>query len=59
MTLNLKLEYKTSYGQELHVVVESPKAKSYPMNYVGDGTWTAALKLDAFGYRLFRISYND
>ena len=47
MTLNLKLEYKTSYGQELHVVVESPKAKSYPMNYVGDGTWTAALKLDA------------
>ncbi len=47
MTLNLRLEYMTAYGEELYVVVEAPRAKAYPMHYVGDGVWEASLKVAA------------
>jgi len=47
MTLNLRLEYQTTYGEELHVVVGATKEKAYPMQYVGNGLWSATLKLTA------------
>ena len=47
MTLNLRLEYRTAYGEELYVVVCSGREKAYPMQYVGDGLWAATLKLTA------------
>ena len=47
MTLNLRLEYQTTYGEELHVVIGAAKEKSYPMHYVGNGVWAAAIKLAA------------
>ena len=47
MTLNLKLEYQTYYGEELFVVVDSTKQKAYPMQYSGEGVWSVALKLTA------------
>ena len=47
MTLNLRLEYQTSYGEDLYVVVGSQREKAYPMQYLGDGIWDASLKLTA------------
>lgn len=47
MTLNLQLEYKTAYGEDLYVVVGSDKEKAYPMSYIGEGCWSVALKLTA------------
>ncbi|MEE1167959.1 MAG: 4-alpha-glucanotransferase, partial [Alistipes sp.] len=47
MVLNLRLEYNTAYGEDLYVVVGSPKAKAYPMSYMGEGQWVATLKLTA------------
>ncbi|MBP3432390.1 MAG: 4-alpha-glucanotransferase [Alistipes sp.] len=54
MTLNLRLEYQTVYGEELFVVVGSPRAKSYPMTYVGDGIWCASLRLSACDKLVYR-----
>ena len=54
MTLNLRLEYQTVYGEELFVVVGSPRTKSYPMTYVGDGVWTASLRLTATDKLVYR-----
>ena len=45
MTLNLRLEYQTAYGEDLYVVIGTEKEKSYPMHYAGDGVWCAELKL--------------
>ena len=47
MTLNLRLEYQTTYGEDLYVVVGSTREKSYPMNFVGGGIWEVELKLAA------------
>ena len=47
MTLKLRLEYQTPYGQELCVVVGGEREKAYAMHYVGDGGWEAAIKLPA------------
>ncbi|MBQ5358417.1 MAG: 4-alpha-glucanotransferase, partial [Alistipes sp.] len=47
MTLNLRLEYQTTYGEDLYVVVDSTREKSYPMNFVGGGIWEVELKLAA------------
>ena len=61
MTLNLRLEYMTAYGEELYVVVDSGREKSYPMHYVGDGRWEASLKLTAateVAYR-YEVRYGD
>ena len=61
MTLNLRLDYMTAYGEELHVVVDSGREKSYPMHYVGDGRWEASLKLadaTALAYR-YEVRYGD
>ena len=61
MTLNLRLEYMTAYGEELYVVVDSGREKSYPMHYVGDGRWEALLKLAAateVAYR-YEVHYGD
>ena len=45
MTLNLRLEYNTAYGEDLYVVVGAAKEKAYPMTYVGNAIWSATLKL--------------
>ena len=45
MILNLRLDYQTSYGQELYVVVGGDKERAYPMQYVSDGRWEVSLKL--------------
>ena len=45
MTLNLRLEYRTAYGEELYVVVCSGREKAYPMQYIGDALWGATLKV--------------
>ena len=47
MTLNLRLEYQTAYGEDLYVVVGSTREKSYPMSFVGGGIWEVELKLAA------------
>ena len=48
------MEYQTVYGEELFVVVGSPRTKSYPMTYVGDGVWTASLRLTATDKLVYR-----
>ena len=61
MTLNLRLDYMTAYGEELYVVVDSAREKSYPMHYVGDGCWEASLKMadaTALVYR-YEVRYGD
>ena len=61
MTLNLRLEYMTAYGEELYAVVDSGREKAYPMHYVGDGRWEASLKLTAateVAYR-YEVRYAD
>ena len=61
MTLNLRLEYMTAYGEELYAVVDSGREKAYPMHYVGDGRWEASLKLTAateVAYR-YEVRYGD
>ena len=61
MTLNLRLEYMTAYGEELYAVVDSGREKAYPMHYVGDGRWEASLKLAAateVAYR-YEVRYGD
>ena len=54
MTLNLRLEYQTAYGEDLYVVVGTEKEKSYPMHYVGEGVWCAELKLTATAELVYR-----
>ena len=54
MTLNLRLEYQTAYGEDLYVVVGAEKEKSYPMHYVGEGVWCAELKLTAVAELVYR-----
>ena len=54
MTLNLRLEYQTAYGEDLYVVVGTEKEKSYPMHYVGEGVWCAELKLTAATELVYR-----
>ena len=46
MTLNLRLEYQTAYGEELYVVIGTTKEKAYPMSYISDGLWSANIKLN-------------
>lgn len=60
MTLNLRLEYQTAYGEDLYVVVGTEKEKSYPMHYAGDGVWCAELKLTAteLTYR-YEVRYGE
>ena len=61
MTLNLRLEYMTAYGEELYAVVDSGREKAYPMHYVGDGCWEASLKLTSateVAYR-YEVRYGD
>ena len=51
----------TAYGEELHVVVDSGREKSYPMHYVGEGRWEASLKLAdvaELAYR-YEVRYGD
>ena len=47
MTLNLRMEYQTAYGEDLYVVVGASKEKAYAMTYVGGGIWDVQLKLNA------------
>ena len=47
MTLNLRMEYQTAYGEDLYVVVGASKEKAYAMTYVGGGVWDVQLKLNA------------
>ncbi|MBR4843409.1 MAG: 4-alpha-glucanotransferase [Alistipes sp.] len=54
MTLNLRLEYQTAYGEDLYVVLGTEKEKSYPMHYVGEGVWCAELKLTAATELVYR-----
>lgn len=61
MTLNLRLEYQTAYGEELYVVLGSEKSKRHPMQYIGNGTWEARVKLAAssdIAYR-YELSSGD
>ena len=61
MTLNLRLEYQTAYGQDLYVVVGTEKEKAYPMHYVGNGVWSASLKLTSateLSYH-YEVRYGD
>ena len=55
------MDYMTAYGEELYVVVDSAREKSYPMHYVGDGRWEASLKMadaTALVYR-YEVRYGD
>ena len=54
MTLNLRMEYQTAYGEDLYVVVGASKEKAYAMNYVGGGIWDAQLKLTAEAELVYR-----
>ena len=61
MTLNLRLEYRTAYGEELYVVVCSGREKAYPMQYIGDALWGATLKVTTtkeLKYR-YEVRYGD
>ena len=61
MTLNLKLEYQTAYGEDLYVVIGTEKEKAYPMQYAGEGVWSVELKLAAteeLAYR-YEVRYGD
>ena len=61
MTLNLRLEYQTAYGQDLYVVVGTEKEKAYPMHYVGNGVWSVSLKLTSateLSYH-YEVRYGD
>ena len=61
MTLNLKLEYQTAYGEDLYVVVGTEKEKAYPMRYSGDGVWSVELKTSAISELVYRyeVRYGD
>ena len=54
MTLNLRLEYQTAYGEDLYVVVGTDKEKAYAMRYAGEGVWCAELKLAAAAELVYR-----
>lgn len=60
MKLNLKIEYKTSWGEEL---VLRSGGRSYPMEYAGLGIWSASVDgLDGgkdfeYHYELFRDGF--
>ena len=54
MTLNLRLEYQTAYGEDLYVVVGTDKEKAYAMRYAGEGVWCAELKLTATTELVYR-----
>lgn len=61
MLLNLRLEYRTAYGEELYAVVSSEKGKRHPMQYIGNGVWDAKLKLTSSGEVTYRyeVCYGD
>ena len=61
MTLNLRLEYQTAYGEDLYVVVGTDKEKAYAMRYAGEGVWCAELKLTAAAELVYRyeVRYGD
>ncbi|MBO5832783.1 MAG: 4-alpha-glucanotransferase [Alistipes sp.] len=61
MTLNLRLEYRTAYGEDLYVVVGTDKEKAYAMRYAGEGVWCAELKLAAAAELVYRyeVRYGD
>ena len=61
MTLNLRLEYQTAYGEDLYVVVGTDKEKAYAMRYAGEGVWCAELKLTAATELVYRyeVRYGD
>ena len=61
MTLNLRLEYQTAYGEDLYVVVGTDKEKVYAMRYAGEGVWCAELKLAAAAELVYRyeVRYGD
>lgn len=54
MTLNLRLEYQTTYGEDLYVVVGSTRDKCYPMTFVGGGIWEVELKLTSATELVYR-----
>lgn len=54
MTLNLRLEYQTTYGEDLYVVVGSTREKCYPMTFVGGGIWEVELKLTSATELVYR-----
>ena len=54
MTFNLRLEYQTTYGEDLYVVVGTEKEKAYPMHYICDGVWGVELKLTAANEVVYR-----
>ncbi len=45
MTLKLRLQYNTHYGEELYVVLGGDREKAYAMHYAGEGWWEAAVKV--------------
>lgn len=45
MTLKLRLQYNTCYGEELYVVLDGDREKAYAMHYAGDGLWEVAVKV--------------
>ena len=61
MTLNLRLEYQTAYGEDLYVVIGTDKEKAYAMRYAGEGVWCAELKLAAATELVYRyeVRYGD
>ena len=61
MTLNLRLEYQTAYGEDLYVVIGTDKEKAYAMRYAGEGVWCAELKLAAAAELVYRyeVRYGD
>ena len=61
MTLNIRLEYQTSYGEDLYVVIGTDKEKAYPMHYMGEGVWGAELKLNVATELVYRyeVRYGD
>ena len=61
MTLNLRLEYQTAYGEDLYVVIGTDKEKAYAMRYAGEGVWCAELKLSAAAELVYRyeVRYGD
>ncbi len=54
MTLNLRLEYQTAYGEDLYVVLGAEKEKAYAMQYLGEGIWSTELKLAVSGQLSYR-----
>ena len=44
MNVKLRIEYRTTYGENLYVVTENGPKKGHPMHYIGGDLWECTLK---------------